>query len=572
MDFLIKPKYNSKFKQNHKNKVVLKSSKTENKKIQTKKNPKKNKKIIEIKEKMAIKVDKIVPEVTGKNLNLYNRVGVVVAVTNGIAKVTGLQSIAAGELVYTVNASKNKVFGLGLNLEKKFVNIIVLAGSRSVKVGDSVFKTNSVMRTVVGSSILGRIVDCFGYPLNPLHRASYKPTNFEAVESKAPGVLLRQRVVEPLLTGILSIDTMIPLGRGQRELIIGDRQTGKTAIAVDAILNQKFNFNKSDTNLQKNNFIYCIYVAIGQKLSTVFKIFKKLKKENAMSFTSIVAAAASEAASLQFIAPYAATSMAEYFRNRGAHALIIYDDLSKQAVAYRQISLLLRRPPGREAYPGDVFYLHSRLLERAAKLSDNVGGGSLTALPVVETQAGDVSAYIPTNVISITDGQIFLDSKLFHKGVRPAINAGLSVSRIGAAAQYKLFRAVAPSLKISLAQFKEVEFFVSFGPELDAATAFTVNRGLRLVELLKQNQYRPYSVYLQVILVYSGISGFLDIVPLNLIKDYKEYLFAELVKTPDWLKYLNLDLNSSELDQDTKDRLDKCLLTIYLDFEKNSKN
>lgn len=399
---------------------------------------------------------------------------------DGVATVHGLENVLAGELV-TINKS---VQGLALNLEKRYVRVVVFANEASVKQGDIVERTETIVSVPTGTELLGRIVDALGNPIDDV--ADIEVEDFNEVDIKAPGIITRKSVHEPVQTGITAIDSMIPIGRGQRELIIGDRQTGKTTIAVDAIMNH------ASENEEASRKLYCFYVAVGQKCSTVAQIVEKLRNyEDAMSYTTVVAATAADAASLQFLAPYSGCTMGEFFRDNQAHALIIYDDLSKHAVAYRQMSLLLRRPPSREAFPGDVFYLHSRLLERAAKLNENFGSGSLTALPVIETQAGDVSAYIPTNVISITDGQIFLESELFYKGVRPAINVGLSVSRVGSAAQPKSMKALAGSLKLELAQYREVEAFASFGSELDETTQHTLNRGVRLIELLNQPPHEP---------------------------------------------------------------------------------
>lgn len=425
--------------------------------------------------------------------------GTIVKVGDGIATVYGLTNVKSGELVECIGADGTTLSGMVLNLEKKSVGVALFGNDRSVGEGDKVKRTFNIVNVNVGEGFLGRVVDALGNAIDGL--GPLKTEKRVLVDIKAPGIVARQSVREPLLTGIKSIDAMIPIGRGQRELIIGDRQTGKTAIAIDAIINQK-SYGELGAK--------CVYVAIGQKRSTVVQIVERLKHEDAMKYTCVVAATASDAAPLQYLAPYSGCAVGEYFRDKGQHALIIYDDLSKQAVAYRQMSLLLRRPPSREAYPGDVFYLHSRLLERAAKLHKSLGGGSLTALPVIETQEGDVSAYIPTNVISITDGQIFLEKELFNKGVMPAINVGLSVSRVGSAAQPPAMKEIAGSLKLELAQFREVEAFLSFSSDLDETTLMTLNRGLRLVELLKQKQFAPLPVDAQIAIVYSGIKGLLD--------------------------------------------------------------
>ena len=414
----------------------------------------------------------------------YEEVGRVLSVGDGIARVYGLNNIQAGEMVEFSSGIK----GMALNLENQAVGVVVFGNDTQILEGDLVKRTGSIVDVSVGKGLLGRVVDALGNPIDG--KGALKDVTRSRVEVKAPGIIERQSVSEPVQTGLKVVDSLVPIGRGQRELIIGDRQTGKTAVAIDTILNQKEAFDKGDDDKK----LYCVYVAIGQKRSTVAHLAKSLADAGAMDYSVIVAATASDPAPLQFLAPYAGSAIAEYFRDNGMHALIIFDDLSKQATAYRQMSLLLRRPPGREAYPGDVFYLHSRLLERAAKLSDEEGAGSLTALPVIETQAGDVSAYIPTNVISITDGQIFLETELFYKGIRPALNVGLSVSRVGSAAQVKAMKEVAGTLKLTLAQYREVAAFAQFGSDLDAATQFTLKRGERLTELLKQGQYSPLVV------------------------------------------------------------------------------
>jgi len=426
--------------------------------------------------------------------------GRVLSVGDGIARVYGLKNCQAEEMVEFSSGLK----GMALNLEPDNVGVVVFGNDKLIKEGDVVKRTGAIVDVPVGEGLLGRVVDALG---NPIDGKGPIDSEMRArVGVKAPGIIPRTSVNEPMLTGIKAVDSLVPIGRGQRELIIGDRQTGKTAIAIDTIINQK-RFNDAAEESKK---LYCIYVAIGQKRSTVAQLVKKLSDADAMKYTIIVSATASDAAPLQYLSPYSGCAMGEYFRDNGKHALIIYDDLSKQAVAYRQMSLLLRRPPGREAYPGDVFYLHSRLLERAAKMSKESGGGSLTALPVIETQAGDVSAYIPTNVISITDGQIFLESELFYKGIRPAINVGLSVSRVGSAAQTKAMKQVAGSMKLELAQYREVAAFAQFGSDLDAATQSLLNRGIRLTELLKQGQYVPMDITEQVATIYAGVRGHLD--------------------------------------------------------------
>lgn len=400
--------------------------------------------------------------------------------------------------------------GMALNLERRHVGVVLFGNDRLVKQSDRVSRTHFIVNVPVGTELLGRVVDGLGNPIDGF--SSLKMNKLSFVDVKAPGIITRQSVHEPMQTGLLAIDSMVPIGRGQRELIIGDRQTGKTAIAIDTILNQKL-----VNSFENSKKMYCIYVAVGQKRSTIAQITERLLLNDALSFTTIVMASASDTASLQFLAPYSGCTIGEWFRDNGAHSLIIYDDLSKQAVAYRQMSLLLRRPPSREAFPGDVFYLHSRLLERAAKLNVSYGLGSLTALPIIETLAGDVSAYIPTNVISITDGQIFLEGELFHKGIRPAVNVGLSVSRVGSAAQVKAMKEVSGSLKLELAQYREVEAFSTFGSELDETTQHTINRGLRLIEVLKQQQYVPLPVEYQIVYVYVGMQGFLDGLSVNQI-------------------------------------------------------
>ena len=439
-------------------------------------------------------------------------VGSVLQVGDSIAKVYGLDGAMAGELLEFPGGLK----GIALNLEEDNVGAVLLGSDEHIKEGDLVKRTGRIAEVPVGEAVVGRVVDPIGTPLDG--KGPIEAKEFRRVEVRAPGVIERQPVREPLQTGIKAIDAMIPIGRGQRELIIGDRQTGKTAIAVDTIINQK------------GQNVICIYVAIGQKRSTVARVIKILEESGAMAYSIIVSATASDPASLQYLAPYAGVSMGEYFRDTGRHALIIYDDLSKHATAYRQLSLLLRRPPGREAYPGDVFYLHSRLLERAAKFSKEKGGGSLTALPIIETQAGDVSAYISTNVISITDGQIYLGSDLFYSGIRPAINVGLSVSRVGGSAQIKAMKAVAGSLRLDLAQYREMAAFAQFGSELDKATQAQLARGQRMVELLKQGQYQPMPVENQVISIFAGTNGYLDDVPVNRIRQFEEELLAYVTR------------------------------------------
>lgn len=445
-------------------------------------------------------------------------VGQVLSIGDGVARVYGLDNVHAGEMVEFSNGVK----GMALNLETDNVGVVIFGDDRGIREGDSVKRTGAIVEVPAGKGLLGRVVDGLGNPIDG--KGPLTNVKMTRVEVKAPGIIPRKSVSEPMQTGLKAIDSLVPIGRGQRELIIGDRQTGKTALILDTFINQKAVNQGSDESKK----LYCIYVVIGQKRSTVAQIVKALEEAGAMKYSIVVAATASEPAPLQFIAPYTGCAMGEYFRDNGMHALIVYDDLSKQAVAYRQMSLLLRRPPGREAYPGDVFYLHSRLLERAAKLNDKQGGGSLTALPVIETQAGDVSAYIPTNVISITDGQIFLETGLFYKGVRPAINVGLSVSRVGSAAQIKAMKQVAGSIKLELAQFREMEAFSQFASDLDATTQKLLNRGRRLTELLKQAQYAPMAVEEQVCVIYAGVKGFLDTVKVEDISRFEQGLLQEL--------------------------------------------
>jgi len=447
--------------------------------------------------------------------------GRVLSIGDGIARVYGLKNIQAEEMVEFSSGLK----GMALNLEPDNVGVVVFGNDKLIKEGDIVKRTGAIVDVPVGNEILGRVVDALGNPIDGKGPIGCKERY--RVGLKAPGIIPRQSVKEPMQTGIKAVDSLVPIGRGQRELIIGDRQTGKTAVAIDTIINQK-RFNDAGDAKKK---LFCIYVAVGQKRSTVAQIVKRLTDADAMKYSIVVSATASDAAPLQYLAPYSGVAMGEYFRDNGMHAVIIFDDLSKQAVAYRQMSLLLRRPPGREAYPGDVFYLHSRLLERAAKMSDAMGGGSLTALPVIETQAGDVSAYIPTNVISITDGQIFLETELFYKGIRPAINVGLSVSRVGSAAQTKSMKQVAGSMKLELAQYREVAAFAQFGSDLDAATQQLLNRGVRLTELLKQGQYVPMPIQDQVAVIYCGVRGFLDKIDPAKITEFEKQFLAHIKGT-----------------------------------------
>jgi F-type H+-transporting ATPase subunit alpha len=447
-----------------------------------------------------------------------SEIGQVLSVGDGIARIHGLDKVQAGEMVEFPGGIK----GMALNLETDNVGVVIFGNDRDIKEGDTVKRTGSIVDVPVGKGLLGRVVDPLGNPLDG--KGPIASTERRRVDVKAPGIIPRRSVHEPMQTGLKSVDSLIPIGRGQRELIIGDRQTGKTAIALDTIINQK-SVNATGDEKQK---LYCIYVAIGQKRSTVAQIVKTLEQFGAMEYTTVVAATASDPAPLQFLAPFAGCTFGEYFRDNGMHAVIIYDDLSKQAVAYRQMSLLLRRPPGREAYPGDVFYLHSRLLERAAKLNDANKGGSLTALPVIETQANDVSAYIPTNVISITDGQIFLETELFYQGIRPAVNVGISVSRVGSSAQIKAMKQVAGTMKSDLAQYREMAAFAQFGSDLDAVTQRLLNRGSRLTELLKQPQFAPFPVEEQVVSIYAGTRGYLDKLAVNQIGRYEQELLRSV--------------------------------------------
>ena len=480
-------------------------------------------------------------------------VGQVLSIGDGIARIYGLDNVQAGEMVMFDDGTR----GMALNLEDDNVGVVLFGSDANIKEGDTVKRTNSIVDVPVGKELLGRVVDALGNPIDG--KGNIESQNRSRIEVKAPGIIPRKSVSEPMQTGLKAIDSLIPIGRGQRELIIGDRQTGKTAIAIDTIINQK-SINESGDESKK---LYCIYVGIGQKRSSIAQTVKALEDAGAMEYTTVVAATASDAAPLQFLAPYTGCSMGEYFRDNGMHALIIYDDLSKQAVAYRQMSLLLRRPPGREAFPGDVFYLHSRLLERAAKMNDENGGGSLTALPVIETQANDVSAFIPTNVISITDGQIFLETELFNQGIRPAVNVGLSVSRVGSAAQTKAMKKVEGSIKLELAQYREMAAFAQFGSDLDASTQKLLNRGSKLTELLKQNQYSPMTIAEQVVSIFTGVNGYLDDLELNQIRDFEKDLF-ELIKSShsDIIESIN---SSGDLNDDASSKL----TSIIEEFKKN---
>ena len=486
-----------------------------------------------------------------------SEVGQVLSVGDGISRIYGLDNVQAGEMVEFSDGTK----GMALNLENDNVGVVIFGDDSKIKEGDVVKRTGSIVDVAVGKSLLGRVVDGLGNPIDgkgPIDPNSER----KRVEVKAPGIIPRKSVHEPMQTGLKAIDSLIPVGRGQRELIIGDRQTGKTAIAIDTIINQK-EINKSDDESKK---LYCIYVAISQKRSTVAQIVKTLEDSGAMDYTIVVAATASDPAPLQFLAPYIGCTMGEYFRDNGMHGLIVYDDLSKQAVAYRQMSLLLRRPPGREAFPGDVFYLHSRLLERACKLNDASGGGSLTALPIIETQASDVSAYIPTNVISITDGQIFLETELFFKGIRPAVNVGISVSRVGSAAQIKAMKQVAGSIKLELAQYREMAAFAQFGSDLDASTQQLLNRGAKLTELLKQGQYSPLKVEEQVVSIFCGVKGYLDNLDINKIKDFESQLLSEIKSSaPEILQKIS---SSGKLDEENEQNLRTFIENFKNKFQK----
>jgi proton translocating ATP synthase F1 alpha subunit len=470
-----------------------------------------------------------------------DQVGRVLSIGDGIARVYGLNKIQAGEMVEFSKGVK----GMALNLENDNVGVVLFGSDTAINEGDIVKRTGNIVDIPVGKGCLGRVLDALGNPIDG--KGVLTDVSRRRIEVKAPGIIARKSLHEPMQTGLKSVDSLVPVGRGQRELIIGDRQTGKTAIAIDTILNQKA-VNKGNDESKK---LYCVYVAIGQKRSTVAQLVKLLASADALEYSIVVAATASDPAPLQFLAPYSGCAMGEYFRDNGMHALIIYDDLSKQSVAYRQMSLLLRRPPGREAFPGDVFYLHSRLLERAAKMSDPAGAGSLTALPVIETQAGDVSAYIPTNVISITDGQIFLETELFYKGIRPAINVGLSVSRVGSAAQLKAMKQVAGTLKLELAQYREVAAFAQFGSDLDAATQYLLNRGARLTEVLKQGQFQPMSIESQVVVVYAATKGYLDKMNVSDIAQFERLILKQI--DPEILTTIRDQKSiSSDLDQKLK--------------------
>jgi F-type H+-transporting ATPase subunit alpha len=504
---------------------------------------------------MEIKAEEI-SQIIRKQIEEYDQkvavmeTGTVLSVGDGIARVYGLDGAMAGELL----AFPHNVMGMVLNLEEDNVGVALLGHDYLIKEGDLVKRTKKISQVPVGEAMVGRVVNALGQPIDG--QGPIESKEFRKVEIKAPGIIARQPVHEPLQTGLKSIDSMIPIGRGQRELIIGDRQTGKTAVAIDTIINQK------------SENVKCFYVAIGQKMSTVAQVVQKLKEEGAMEYTTVVCAGASESAPLQFLAPYAGVTMGEFYRDKGEHALLIYDDLSKHAVAYRQLSLLLRRPPGREAYPGDVFYLHSRLLERAAKMNEKTdGGGSLTALPIIETQAGDVSAYIPTNVISITDGQIFLEGELFYSGQRPAVNAGISVSRVGGNAQTKAMKKVGGKLRLELAQFRELAAFAQFGSDLDKSTQRQLNRGYRMTEILKQDQYVPMPVEQQVAIIFAGANGFLDEVPVDQVKVYEKEMLDWMDKHhPDYLREVK---EKGDIGKELDEKIQKALKAFSKEFEQS---
>lgn len=486
-----------------------------------------------------------------------SEIGQVLSVGDGIARIYGLDNVEAGEMV----EFPGNIKGMALNLEEDNVGVVIFGDDSSIKEGDTVKRTGSIVEVPVGKGLLGRVVDSLGNPIDG--KGPIESSEMRRVDVKAPGIIPRQSVNEPMQTGLKAIDSLIPIGRGQRELIIGDRQTGKTAVAVDTILNQK----EINASGDENEKLYCIYVAIGQKRSSVAQIVKTLEENGALEYSIVVAATASEPAPLQFLAPFTGCAMGEFFRDNSMHALVVYDDLSKQAVAYRQMSLLLRRPPGREAYPGDVFYIHSRLLERAAKMSDEHGGGSLTALPIIETQAGDLSAYIPTNVISITDGQIFLETNLFFAGIRPAINVGLSVSRVGSAAQTKAMKKIAGPVKLELAQYREMAAFAQFASDLDASTKQLLDRGARLVEILKQGQYSPLTVSEQVVSIYAGVRGYLDKVAVNDVVRFETEVLNDMRSSHADL--LEAIANEKELSKENDDKLKSILDNFVEKFTSN---
>ena len=484
-----------------------------------------------------------------------SEVGKVLSVGDGIARVYGLDQIQAGEMVEFPGG----IAGMALNLERDNVGVVIFGSDKTIKEGDTVKRTGSIVDVPIGKGLLGRVVDALGNPIDG--KGPLKNVKRSRVETKAPGIMPRESVSEPMQTGLKAIDSLIPVGRGQRELIIGDRQTGKTAIAIDTFLNQKGTNDKAGNDDTKK--LFCIYVAVGQKRSTVAQIVKTLEERGALEYSIVVAATASDPAPMQFLAPYSAAAMGEFFRDNGMHAVVVYDDLAKQAVAYRQMSLLLRRPPGREAYPGDVFYLHSRLLERAAKLNGDNGSGSLTALPIIETQGGDVSAFIPTNVISITDGQIFLETELFYKGIRPAVNVGLSVSRVGSAAQIKAMKQVAGTIKLDLAQYREMAAFAQFASDMDASTRQLLSRGERLTELLKQAQYSPMEVEEQVAVIFAGVKGYLDKIPTSKIGEFEKALLQKLNSKGSKV------LDSIRKDKSISDDTDKALKDVLDQLVKN---
>ena len=487
-----------------------------------------------------------------------SEIGQVLSVGDGIARIYGLDNVEAGEMVEFPGSIK----GMALNLEEDNVGVVIFGDDSSIKEGDTVKRTGSIVEVPVGKGLLGRVVDSLGNPIDG--KGPIESSEKRRVDVKAPGIIPRKSVSEPMQTGLKAIDSLIPIGRGQRELIIGDRQTGKTAVAIDTILNQK----EINASGDENEKLYCIYVAIGQKRSSVAQIVKTLEENGALEYSIVVAATASEPAPLQFLAPFTGCAMGEFFRDNSMHALVVYDDLSKQAVAYRQMSLLLRRPPGREAYPGDVFYLHSRLLERAAKLNEDNGGGSLTALPIIETQANDVSAYIPTNVISITDGQIFLETDLFFQGIRPAVNVGLSVSRVGSSAQKKAMKKDAGSIKGEIAQYREMAAFSQFGSDLDASTQKLLARGERLTELLKQGQFSPLSSEEQVVLLYAGVNGFMDTIETNQISEFEVQLLSTIKK--DYMNILDNIKSTNALSEENENLLKETLEAFLENFKKNS--
>lgn len=501
----------------------------------------------------ASEISSIIKEKIAKSdVNIdVSEVGKVLSVGDGIARIYGLEKVQAGELVEFESGIK----GMALNLEEDNVGVVIFGSDQSIKEGDTVKRTDKIVSVPVGKQLLGRVVDALGEPIDG--KGPIGSTEFSLSEVKAPGIIARRSVYEPMQTGLKIVDSLVPIGRGQRELIIGDRQTGKTAIIIDTILNQKRINDQAKTEAEK---LYCIYVAIGQKRSTVAQVVKTLKDAGAMDYTIVVAATASDPAPMQFIAPYSGCAMGEFFRDHKMNAVIFFDDLTKQATAYRQMSLLLRRPPGREAYPGDVFYLHSRLLERAAKMSDELGGGSLTALPVIETQAGDVSAYIPTNVISITDGQIFLETSLFYQGIRPAVNVGISVSRVGSAAQIKAMKQVAGKIKLELAQYREMASFAQFASDLDVATQNLLARGARLTELLKQPQYHPMPVEEEVIAIFAGVRGYLDKISLKEVGEFERKALAAM--KANYPQYLN-EIREKKV---ISDELDKKITEFYDNF------